>query len=41
MTLTSNNYGPRNYPEVNVCEILEVSITPFASKAMYCSKGDP
>jgi len=30
-----------NQTEVNVCEIMEVSVTPFASKASYCSKGAP
>jgi len=31
----------RNQIEVNICEILEVNITPFALKASYCSKGTP
>jgi len=31
--------GPRNWNEVNVCEILEVNFASFASKTSYCSKG--
>ena len=38
---TLQNRGPINQTEINVCEILEVSITPFTSKASYCSKGAP
>jgi len=37
--LALTNYEPRNFTEVNVSEILEVSSTPFASKASYCSKS--
>jgi len=33
------NCGPSNWTEINVCEVVEVKVVPFRSKASYCRKG--
>ena len=40
VTVGLGNYPNANQAEVNVCEVLEVNITFFASKSSYC-KGAP